>query len=269
MTVTREQFIESASFYTRFATADFNPPSSITRMCTSQECKRETTWALSATEDTHISTVPGVRFTTAAYSCMLCRKNSFAIMYELLEWSKTGDTAKWCHKAVRKVGQTPPQDISISAELEDRLGLSAGHYKKALVSRNSGYGIGAMAYLRRVVDDKTDNLIDVMLDLSRTYSVDESALLQLEAAKKEVRYEDKLRTASDLLPTALRPGGVNPLGQLYKHTSIGLHGKSDDECVAIFDDLREDFEYVSRNLHQQAEERREFAKRVQERAGRS
>jgi len=61
---------------------------------------------------------------------------------------------------------------------------------------------------------------------------------------------------------------VNPLGQLYKHMSIGLHGKSDEECIAIFDDLKTDFEYVFRNLHLQAKERSEFARRVQLRAGR-
>jgi len=86
-------------------------------------------------------------------------------------------------------------------------------------------------------------------------------------AKTRTSYKEKLEVASELIPAALRPGGVNPLGQLYQHTSIGLHGKTDDECVAIFDDLRADFEYVFRNLHNQAEERREFARRVQTRAG--
>jgi hypothetical protein len=86
-------------------------------------------------------------------------------------------------------------------------------------------------------------------------------------AKKEVRFEDKMKVAAELIPEAVKPGGVNPLGQLYKHTSVGLHAKTDDECIAIFDDLKADFEYVFRNLHLQAEERREFAKRVQERAG--
>ena len=80
------------------------------------------------------------------------------------------------------------------------------------------------------------------------------------------RFNQKLEVAAELIPTALRPGGVNPLGQLYKHASIGLHGKTDDECVAIFDDLRADFEYVFRNLHNQAQERREFARRVKQRA---
>jgi hypothetical protein len=124
-----------------------------------------------------------------------------------------------------------------------------------------------MAYLRRVVDEKTDELIDVMAELSRTYNVDPKEIADLLNAKKEIRYEDKMKVAAELIPEAVKPGGVNPLAQIYKLTSVGLHGKTDDDCIAIFDDLKDDFEYVFRNLHLQAEERREFAKRVQERAG--
>jgi hypothetical protein len=108
-----------------------------------------------------------------------------------------------------------------------------------------------------------------MIELSQANGVDAAGIDKLQGAKTEVRYEDKLRVASELIPAAVKPGGVNPLGQLYKHTSIALHGKSDDECIAIFDDLQADFEFVFRNLHMQAEEQRQYARRIQERATRT
>jgi len=197
------------------------------------------------------------------------RRDSLAVFYELLNWSQIHGSSQWRHRAVRKIGQVPPQEIKISAELNDRLGSSSGHYKKALISRAQSYGIAAMAYLRRVVDEKTDELIDVMAELSRTYNVDDKEIRDLLKVKTEIRYEEKLKIASELIPAAVRPGGVNPLGQLYKLTSVGLHGKSDDECIAIFDELKADFEYIFRNLHLQAEERREFARRMQNRAGKT
>lgn len=269
--MTPKHFVESAPLYTRFELISFSPPLSITRVCSHRGCEGETTWTRSDEIGINVSASPKIIFETVGYSCALCRSNSFAIVYELLDWKEIPQGASlprlFRHHAVRKIGQVPPQEIDISKALEARLADTAGHYKKALICRGQNYGIAAMAYLRRVVDEKTDDLIDVMAELSETHGVAKDQIAKLLTAKNEVRYEDKLKVASGLIPNALRPGGVNPLGQLYVMTSHGLHGKSDDECVAIFDDLKADFEYVFGNLHLQAEQLREFAKRVQERAG--
>jgi len=231
---------------------------------------KETTWLIGDKLD-GVARTGNTRldFKAAAYTCGLCRNSNLVVLYELLNWCEVPKSAGkiWHHTAVRKIGQVPPEDIQVPPELVGRLGSTGSHYKKALICRNASYGIGAMAYLRRVVDEKTDELIDVMAELSRTYNANEEEIQKLLDAKSQSRYNQKLEVAAELIPAALRPGGVNPLGQLYKYASIGLHGKTDDECVAIFDDLRQDFEYVFRNLHNQAEERSEFARRVQQRAG--
>ena len=219
-----------------------------------------------------IETSPNRSYVRASYMCGLCNSNSVLFFFEMLEWVRdpnSGSPGRWHHEAVRKIGQNPPQDISISADLDEQLGVTAQHYKKALITREQNYGIAAMAYMRRVVDEKTDDLIDIMADLARTHQIPEGEIDKLLKVKTDTRYDRKLETAANLIPQALRPGGVNPLGQLYKQTSTGLHGKSDDECVAIFDDIRADFEYIFRNLHNEAQERREFVKRMQERAGKS
>lgn len=268
--MTPSEFVENAPLYTQVQIKEFRPPDSITRICERGSCKKETTWFIGDRIE-GVASAGNTRldFRAAAYSCGLCRHSNLVVIYELLNWSEVpGSQGKlYQHTHVRKIGQVPPEDIQVPVELVGRLGSTASHYKKALTCRNSNYGIGAMAYLRRVVDEKTDELIDVMAELSRTYNASDEEIQRLLDSKTQSRYDQKLEVASELIPAALRPGGVNPLGQLYKHTSVGLHGKTDDECVAIFDDLRADFEYVFRNLHNQAEERREFARRVQARAG--
>ena len=266
--MTPSEFIETAPLYTWMKIINFEPPDSITRMCSSDLCKRETTWfSVCKTHET-IVTTPKISFHHVGYTCALCKNKSYAVFYELF-WTKNEKTAGWQYSAVRKIGQTPAQDISIPAELSDRLGSTADYYKKALICRSQGYGIAAMAYLRRVVDEKTDALIDVIAELAKTYVTDANGIRNLLSAKQEVRYEDKLKVAAELIPEAIKPGGVNPLGQLYQLTSTGLHSQTDDQCIAIFDDLKADFEYVFRNLHLQAEERRDFAKRMQSRAGKA
>lgn len=266
--MTPQEFIENAPLYTRVAIKSFSSPQSITRICSSPGCKKATTWQRSDLEDHTLQVAnPEIRFDAVSYTCVLCGANSLGVIYQKLEWQNVGAT--WHYAAVRKIGQIPAADTQIASGLAERLGNSAGHYKKALICREQNYGIAAMAYLRRVVDEKTDELIDVMVELARTYDIDEKIAAQLIATKNEVRYDAKLEVASQLVPQALRPGGSNPLGQLYKHASIGLHDKSDEECIVIFDDVKADFEYVFSNLHLQAEERRAFAERVTRRAGKN
>jgi hypothetical protein len=192
----------------------------------------------------------------------------FFVIYRRIDWNQKPDTNFGVLQGVQKIGQLPPLTIDIPHGLSERLGNTARYYKNALVCRTQNYGIAAVAYMRRVVEEKTDELIDVVIELANTYNADAHAIESLKKAKTQVRYEDKLQVASELVPAALRPGGVNPLGQLYRHLSVGVHGKTDDECIEIFDDLKDDFEFVFRNLYVEAEERRQFAERVQSRAGR-
>jgi hypothetical protein len=262
---TPQEFIETWPLYTRAEIQDFEPPSSITRMC--RRCTKETTWSCLNADSVDVSNVdPSRTFRYAAYACVLCQKDSVLVVYQKLDWKQRPQSANYSYYAVKKIGQEPAQSVEIPADLSKRLGTTAEHYRKALISRNTNFGIGAVAYMRRVVEEKTDELIDVVVELARTYHVDENILTSLAKAKEQIRYEEKLKVASEVIPDVLRPGGVNPLGQLYEHLSIGVHDKADDECVLIFDDLKADFEYVFRNLYVQAREAREFAQRVKERA---
>lgn len=271
MPLTSQQFIENWPLYTRAAIRDFSAPRSITRMC--GRCKKETTWTLRSQPHVGMDTKPAASFECAGYTCELCEENSLVVMYRKLDWHEDANSRVspklWSYFAVHKIGQLPPQSVDISSDLSQLLGNTATYYRNALVCRGQNYGIGAVAYMRRVIEEKTDGLIDVIIELAQTYSADAETVEALKRAKTQIRYEDKLQVASELVPPALRPGGVNPLGQLYVHLSVGLHGKSDDECIGIFDDLREDFEYVFRNLRIEAEQRKQFAHRVQNRAGRN
>jgi hypothetical protein len=261
---TPQEFVEQWPLYTKASILGFEPPKSITRMC--EKCGKETTWSLRAADPVGYQTF-AITCDTAGYTCVLCDDLSLLVIYRNSDWKETKSRGSYAHHTTFKIGQVPPQSIDIPNDLEKRLGATATYYKQALICLSQNFGIGAVAYMRRVVEEKTDELIDVVVELAQTYNADPKIVESLVQAKTRVRYEDKLQVASELIPEALRPGSVNPLGQLYTHLSVGVHGKTDDECVAIFDDLRADFEYVFRNLHVQAKERHEFSERVQSRAG--
>ena len=260
---TAQEFIEKWPLYTKANIRGFSPPKSITRMC--DVCKKNTTWALGNAVDVN----QGSHYScyTAGYRCVLCEQQYLLVLYEGLDWHKAQNSSYYSYHAVRKIGQIPPQSIDIPADLQERLGATAEHYKKALVCRNTNYGIAAVAYMRRVIEEKTDDLIDVVVELAKSYHIDGKIVEALTRAKEQIQYEQKVKLASEVIPPSLMPGGVNPLGQLFKHLSMGVHDKTDDECILIFDDLKLDFEFVFRNLYIQAQEASEFAKRVQQRAG--
>ena len=270
---TPQEFIEDWPLYTHAEILDFESPDAISRNCEG-ECEKETTW--SRVKDVGVSCLrSSLDFQAVSYICNLCGKASLIVLYRRIDWHRRPELGpapvgyysanEWQHGAVQKIGQIPAPSIDVDSQLQKLLGSAAFYYKEGLLCRTHNLGVGAVAYMRRVIEDKTDELIDVVVELAKTYSVEANVIKALADAKTQIQYEEKLRVASDAIPDALKPGGVNPLGQLYKHLSIGVHGKTDEECIAIFDDLKEDFEFVFRNLKIEGAERAKFVERVKSR----
>ena len=66
-------------------------------------------------------------------------------------------------------------------------------------------------------------------------------LAKIEDAKTSKRFDDKVSYAAKLMPPHLRPGGENPIDKLHDLASDGLHSKSEEECIQIFDRCRHVF----------------------------
>ena len=56
-------------------------------------------------------------------------------------------------------------------------------------------------------------------------------LVALEATKRTRVTQEKIDLIKDLLPSILRPNGMNPLGVLHSELSEGLHAESDETCL--------------------------------------
>lgn len=160
-----------------------------------------------------------------------------------------------------KVGQWPPLTIEPSPELAKALGPEDTKlYKKGLIDFNFGHGIGAVGYFRRVLENKTNDLLDLIAEAARNANVPAEKIAEIEAVKVGHRVEDRIDIASKILPAHLRPGGHNPLDKLYAPLSAGLHGESDDECLTVFSEARFAIEYLFKNLTESNEEARRYAK---------
>lgn len=160
------------------------------------------------------------------YECAACGcHRSFLLHFDIQEQSVT------------KAGQYPPWSIDISKDLTPVLGKYEKVYKKGLICESQGYGIGAYAYYRRIIEDIIDKLLDMIPDLL-SGNDREMYLHALEQTKQEINASDKIALVKDLLPISLRPGGINPLNALYQALSEGLHAETDEDCMALAEDIR-------------------------------
>lgn len=219
-------------------------PNAITLYC---GCKnKETTWY-----QINCSIEPP--WGKVQYECTLCEKNE--IRYFIFV-----DKGKY---SFRKIGQYPPLHINVSRELGNILGdEDSALYEKALNCRNHSYGLGAVAYIRRVIENKVD-LILVYLSKLKSAEGETSKAEKIEKIKDSRNAEEKLKLAADHLPKNLRPGNRNPLKLLYGSFSIGIHEKSDEECLEIFDETKNSFEYVLLGLEHQLSSAEDYLKTLQ------
>lgn len=165
-----------------------------------------------------------------------------------------------------KVGQYPELEETISGPLEKALDADdIGFYKKALRLRNFGLGIASLAYMRRVIENCMNDVLDILHESAKEHGAPAELLEQLNTTKESRRFTDKVEYGAKLLPDSLRPKGLpNPIAILHELVSDGLHARSEDECIDIFDKCRFVFEYVFGKLRIEQEEAKAFVKDLEE-----
>jgi hypothetical protein len=187
---------------------------------------------------------------TVTYRCRNCREMQQAYMYA------------WNDHGFMKVGQVPELREYVDPKLKKALGDSAALYRKAVRSRSFGFGIGAVCYLRRIVEDKTDALMGLLKD-EKWDSWNEAERKEFENARTTFQYSQKIEYAAEkILRPAAFANGRDSFTALHDVTSSGLHGKSEEECIAIFDRCNLIFTRTFQMLHEHKLEREDFANQL-------
>jgi hypothetical protein len=194
------------------------------------------------------------------YLCAGCGEFEYLFFIEFVttDISKSGDYIGF----VRKVGQTPPWEISMDRELEKILGEDAEIYKKGLACESQSYGIGAYAYFRRIVEKIIDNLLSQIPELIEDQQDKEKYLLALEKTKKEKNTEAKIELVKDLLPKSLTPDNLNPLEIIYSSLSEGIHEKNDDECLEIVAEIKTSLTFLLKEVSSKRADKKTFTENI-------
>jgi hypothetical protein len=165
----------------------------------------------------------------------------------------------WNAKGFLKVGQVPELREAIEPKLNTALGDSRTLYRKAIRSRSFGFGIGALSYLRRILEETTEKMMDLLRE-DKWESWTQVERDQFDLARKTYQYSQKISyAAGKILPAPVFAGGRDSFTALHDVTSNGLHGKTEEECIELFDQCNLIFTHSFRVLHQHKQERDDFA----------
>ena len=185
----------------------------------------------------------------AVYLCSACKKYEYFFLIQFAD------------EYIIKVGQCPPWDITPDKNLIELLGEHKNYYKKGLICESQGYGIGAYAYYRRIVEAIIDSLLDSIGEIIAE-GEKQKYLEALKKTKETIVAQEKIELVKDLLPEILRPDGMNPLNLLHSTLSEGLHAKTDDECLEIAGSIRDILVFLVNQILQTKESSKKFTSRM-------
>jgi hypothetical protein len=153
----------------------------------------------------------------------------------------------------RKVGQYPAFEIKPDTELikylsdEDR-----DCYKKALVCLSQNYGIGAFAYLRRIVQNEIEKIV---VDLSKIDRPESDKIKDLISAyRKDHQMEKLISGIGPYMPNSFSGLGENPVKFLYSQLSGGIHEFTEDVCAEKADSINTVLTFVIKRLNDEKSE---------------
>jgi hypothetical protein len=205
--MTPERFIVDSPLFVKAPLENFNPPEKISLPCkTLITCEKEltTTWERDYVQVTLKPSLADPSIYSIQYRCYRCNKQRFTVIYRLMDYEERLDQSsppeglpgapsslikERVPVGVMKVGQYSQPSVRIPKELEKNLGKDdASLYVKALMSRNNGFGLAAAMYMRRVVENKTNELIDVAAQLAESHGIDLGTVSAMRSASDSAKY---------------------------------------------------------------------------------
>jgi hypothetical protein len=182
-------------------------------------------------------------------TCTGCRKSKFHCWFQV-RLSPT--------PSLQKLGQLPPWELEIPSELRKSLGNNADFYRKTKVCLGQGYGVGACSYMRRVLEDQINPMLELIKEAMQRSNKPEAEIEEVKAAIKGKVFDEKMRIAYQHAPESMIIAGDNPLKRMHDNLSKGLHGLSESECVSIATEQLAILEYVVTELKRANEARRKY-----------
>lgn len=163
-------------------------------------------------------------------SCQFCGDKMEFLLNLFTTTAPMGEDQFFPEVYLRKFGQFPAIQRSPEKEVYNYLdSQDKEFYNRALANLSIGFGIGAYAYLRRIVENEIKRIVRDVADL------DYAGADQVRKAWLEFQSNHQMSTLIDsisqFLPVSLKEIGNNPIKTLYQQSSGGIHDFSEQECL--------------------------------------
>ena len=166
------------------------------------------------------------------YLCSNCKSE---LKYFALKIDQIGETE---NADVLKFGEYPSRINNLPTKLISIFGSEKDLLIKGKNCENQGFGIGAMTYYRRIVENQKTKLLDFIIKTLEKIGGYDQVIIKTEQAKKEIQFTKSIELIKDILPLELFIEGHNPLTLLHSAMSKGVHNLADEECLEIASSIR-------------------------------
>jgi hypothetical protein len=105
-------------------------------------------------------------------------------------------------------------------------------------SENRGFGIGALTYYRRVVENQWERIVSEVTKVAERVGASPEVIAALTRVAKHTQFGRSVDSIKPAVPQMLLIDGHNPLTLLHSALSEAIHGRSDQECLELAQDIR-------------------------------
>ena len=166
------------------------------------------------------------------------------------------------HGGCYKFGEYPPYGPPIPSNLIELIGSESDTFMKGYNCEVQGFGIGAFAYYRRVVENQKNRILREIISVSEKIEVPGEKIDTLREAIRETRFSNALKMVKDVIPESLYVEEHNPMRLLYRALSKGVHELSDEECLQLASSIRVVLAELSERLSSLLKDKAELSKAI-------
>ena len=127
---------------------------------------------------------------------------------------------------------------------------------------NEGYGIGACAYLRRLLEKYINPLLQLLYEVKQETGATPEDLKAIQEAIISKDFTSKTKFAAEIAPASIIVEGHNPLKEIHERLSVGIHTLDEKTANTYAQEIKNALEFIIRSLKRTHEERKAFAAQI-------